>query len=260
MDDDTFIPSLPYLISHFDMHYNANEEVMIAAISDNLNQIKNFGLIPYGGGGIFLSVPLAKSLLEPGVWNACLDTQRDQGDQIVNDCLNNFSKVRPTFDLGLNQMDVNGDVSGYFESGRRFLTLHHWKTWFSVDIPAVANVSAACGDECILQRWQFDDNIVLSNGYSIQEYPHGIEPAQGRPGVDLNRVERTWGAENFQWQHHIGPLRDPMPKEEKKQLRMVETMEMPGMGMRQVYVEHAEQKEGSEAMDRVVELLWLFDN
>ncbi len=51
-----------------------------------------------------------------------------------------------------------------------------------------------------------------------------------------------------------------MPKEEKKQLKMVETMEVPGIGMRQVYVEHVEQKEGSDAMDRVVELLWLFDN
>lgn len=281
MDDDTFVPSLPYLINHFDKHYNPNDEVMVAAVSDNLNQVKNFGLIPYGGGGIFVSVPLAESLLQPDVWEACLDTERDQGDQIVNDCINSYSKIRPSWDLGLNQMDLNGDVSGYFESGRRFLTLHHWKTWFSVDVPAVANVSAACGDECILQRWQFDNNIVLSNGYSIQEYPRGIKNSSDtvteksisshldlqkakvpdvNHGVDLDRVERTWGGDKFQWVHHIGPLRDPEPRDEKKQLLMVETVEEEGVGMRQVYIEHAEQGEGSdsEAIDRVVELVWLF--
>lgn len=259
MDDDTFLPSLPYLIAHFQKYYDHTEEMMVAAISDNINQVKNFGLIPFGGGGIFVSVPLAESLLQPAVFAKCLDTGRDQGDQIVNDCLNNYSKVRPTWDLGLNQMDINGDVSGYFESGRRMLTMHHWKTWFNVDVPGIANVSAACGNECILQRWQFDDNIVLSNGYSIQEYPNGIEGEEGvqeGEGVDLNAVERTWGGENEQWKHHIGPLREPLKSESKRQYRMVETVpDESGRGIRQVYVEVADE---DKKMDRVVELLWLF--
>jgi hypothetical protein len=96
--------------------------------------------------------------------------------------------------------------------------MHHWKTWFNVDVPGIANVSAACGNECILQRWRFDDHIVLSNGFSITEYPKGIEGEEGvkkDEGVDLDSVERTWGGDNEQWKHHMGPLREPLKSELK---------------------------------------------
>jgi hypothetical protein len=170
-DDDTFVPSLPYLVQHFKKLYNPENERMVAAMSDNIGQIHAFGLLPFGGGEIFVSVPLAKRLTEEKVWERCMASTKNQGDQIVNDCLNDFSTVRPTFDMELHQMDINDDLSGYFESGRRLLTIHHWKSWFSVNVPMVANVSKACGDECVLQIWQFDDDTVLSNGYSINEYP-----------------------------------------------------------------------------------------
>lgn len=259
MDDDTFIPSLPHLISHFQKHYDSADQVMVAAISDNMNQVREVGLIPFGGGGIFLSVPLAAALLKPGVFAKCLENNVDFGDQIVNDCLNNHSKVRPTWDLGLNQMDIHGDVSGIFESGRRMLTMHHWKTWYTVDVPSIANVSKACGSECVLQRWQFDNDVVLSNGYSIAEYFGGIAGEDGveeGEGVDLGTVERTWTNNNLESLHHIGPLRDPLKAGWKRQYRMVETvMDESGKGMRQTYIEAA----GKESVvDRVVELLWLF--
>jgi hypothetical protein len=35
MDDDTFIPSLPYLVRHLEKNYDASEQVMVAATSDN---------------------------------------------------------------------------------------------------------------------------------------------------------------------------------------------------------------------------------
>jgi hypothetical protein len=258
IDDDTFLPSLPYLISHFQKQHDHTEKKMIAAISNNINQVKNFGLIPFGGGGIFISVPLAEELLRPETFSRCLNTSLNQGDQIVNDCLNNYSKIRPTWDLGLNQMDMNGDVSGYFESGRRMLTMHHWKTWFSVDVPGISNISTACGHECIFQRWQFDDNVVLSNGYSIQKYLQGISGEAGmksEEGIDLDAVERTWGGNNDQWKHHMGPLREPLKKGLKIQYLMKETiLDESEKGMRQVYVNFAGEEGG---IDSVVELIWL---
>lgn len=157
--------------------------------------------------------------------------------------------------MELHQMDINGDPSGYFESGRRLLTIHHWKSWFSVNVPMVANVSKACGDECVLQRWQFDDDTVLSNGYSINEYPGGIE----REGVELGKVEKTWDGELWRYVHKIGPLREPVKEGVKRSLLLVEANVVEGVGVRQVYVERAKLVEGhSVGIDRVVELLWLF--
>ena len=253
MDDDTFIPSLRYLVSHLERHYDADEEVMIAATSDDIGQVRNFGLIPFGGAGIFISVPLAQSLVQREVWDYCMESGKDQGDQIVNDCLNTQSTVRPTFDLGLHQMDITGDSSGYFESGRRMLTIHHWRSWFNVNVPMAGNVSKACGDECVFQRWLFDENIVLSNGYSVVDYPKGVQEKE------LEKVEKTWNGDLGSYLHKIGPLRESYQKEEKRQARLVEAVVVEGVGVRQIYVENAEWiEEGAQRIDRVVELLWLF--
>lgn len=250
IDDDTFFPSLPYLVSHLESNYDASKEVLVAAMSDNMDQITSNGIIPYGGGGIFISVPLAASLTTPKVWDACITSYRDQGDQIVNDCLNEHSQVRPSFDLGLNQMDIRGDPSGYFESGRRLLSVHHWKTWYQANIPMAGNVSKACGFECVFQRWQFEDDTVLSNGYSINNYPDGIAGM-----VKLDRVEKTWDGYMSTFVHYMGPLREAVPKGQKRTAELVEAVEMQDVGVRQIYVERAGSDDDK---DRVVELLWLF--
>lgn len=77
-----------------------------------------------------------------------------------------------------------------------------------------ANVSKACGDECVLQRRQFD-SVVLNNRYSINEYPKGVE---GR--VELEKVEKTWEGEVWRFAYKIGPLREPVPVGKKKSLEL----------------------------------------
>lgn len=226
---------------------------MIAAMSENIGQIHAFGLLPFGGGGIFVSVPLAARLTEDKTWEKCMSSGRSQGDQLVNESLNEFSTVRPTFDLELHQMDIHGDPSGYFESGRRLLTVHHWKSWFDVNVPMAANVTKACGDECIFQRWQFADDIVLNNGYSINEFPKGIEG-----NVNLEKVEKTWDGELFRFVHKIGPLREEVPKGDKKSLMLVDASVVEGFGVRQIYAERSKvENDVRIGVDWVVEL-WLF--
>ncbi|EHK96236.1 hypothetical protein M7I_8090 [Glarea lozoyensis 74030] len=235
-------------------------------MSDNIQQMKNFGLIPFGGGGIFISVPLAAKLTDPRVWKACMELPNDQGDQIVNECLRAHSTIRTTYDLNLHQMDFHGDASvldGYYESGRQMLTVHHWRSWYNVDMPALAYVSKACGDEGILMRWLFADDIVLSNGYSVVEYPNGIEIAE------LAKVEHTWNEPPDLALHRIGPIRERMGKGDKSTYRMLDTEILEGYGVRQTYVRRVERLEKGkdekgrlrmEAVgeDGVVELIWVF--
>lgn len=267
IDDDTFISSLPALVAHLDKQYDPEEERLVAALTDNFEQVKIFGLIPYGGGGVFISVPLAAKLTEKTTWDACMNIALDQGDGIVDECLNRFSAVRPTYDPLLHQMDFRGnpdEASGYFESGRRMLTVHHWRSWFDIDMPAVSYVSKACGDEGILMRWLFADDVVLHNGFTIVEYPKGIN------STELSQVEFTFPDEQHKYIHRIGPLRPAKTKEEKKTIRMEDSEIIANVGVRQTYVERAPKhikagtkkgakiEEESEGDDRVVELLWLF--
>ncbi|KAF4624437.1 hypothetical protein G7Y89_g13731 [Cudoniella acicularis] len=88
-------------------------------------------------------------------------------------------------------------------------------------MPSVGLVSAVCGYEGILMRWLFGQNFVLSNGYSIVEYPQGIEK------VALEMVEQTWAPDEpkTKFEHKIGPLRGKMREGiggEKRTLRMVD--------------------------------------
>ncbi|KAH6681527.1 hypothetical protein B0J14DRAFT_530060 [Halenospora varia] len=240
-------------------------------MSDNIDQIRKFGLLPFGGGGIFVSVPLAAKMTSPEVWEKCMEIPDNQGDQIVSECLNMHTRVRPTFDQGLNQMDFRGDdnvAAGYFESGRQMLTVHHWRSWYNVDMPTVGLVGKACGNEGLLMRWVFDNNFVLSNGYSIVEYPNGADK------INFEHVEMTMEAGSIpKYIHKIGPLREKLPDEDKKTFKMLDAEIVEGWGVRQTYIEKAprekikDEKEGEgkkeekviiHGDDRVVELVWLF--
>jgi hypothetical protein len=257
MDDDTFVPSLPALTDHFTTTYKAEEEMLVSATSDDLDQIRTFGLIPFGGGGVFISVPLAERLLRPETWEACLAIPQSQGDGLLNDCLGQHSIVRPIIDHGLNQMDIGGSdepVAGYMESGRRMLTVHHWKSWFYVDMAMVAKVAEATGDEGVLMRWMFEGNLVLSNGYSIVEYVGGVD------GIDFEAVELTWAkiGEQRRYLHHVGPLREKLGKD-KKRTYLIAEAEAVEDGVRQIYINRVEGKnDSSTEIDRVIELVWLF--
>ncbi|TVY68714.1 hypothetical protein LSUE1_G007813 [Lachnellula suecica] len=255
IDDDTFVPSLPALLNHLNTAYDSSQEVLISAISDNIKQIHIFGLQPFGGGGIFISVPLAAFLTSPKIWNSCMESTSGQGDQLLNECIQAHSAVRPIFDQGLNQMDIGGNYfvpAGYLESGRPMLTVHHWRSWFWVDMPAVGSVAKVCGYEGVLMRWLFEGDLVLANGYSIAEYPKGMED------VDLSAVEQTWGGERGEYIHRIGPLREKLGREQKRSFGMKESVVLKE-GVRQTYIDMAEVVEEKKVgVDSVVELIWLF--
>lgn len=148
------MPSISSLVEHLEDNYDSSKEVMIAAGSEDMEQLKVWGLIPYGGGGIFVSVPLAEHLVRSEIWDVCVTGMGEsQGDGITSKCLFEHTSTRPTFSPLLNQMDFRGNAIGMFESGRRMLTIHHWRSWFQVDMPKVGLVGKASGDQGILQRW-----------------------------------------------------------------------------------------------------------
>jgi len=68
IDDDTFVPSLPSLVDYLEKNFISSKEVLVAAASEDMNQVDTWGIIPYGGGGIFISVPLAAHLTRPDIW------------------------------------------------------------------------------------------------------------------------------------------------------------------------------------------------
>ncbi|KAL6862492.1 hypothetical protein ACO1O0_002725 [Amphichorda felina] len=241
IDDDTFFPSLFTLSEALD-NYDHTAPAYLGGLSDSMWAIEQHGLLAYGGAGVFMSMPLVRQVV-PHIDKCLAEGNTGQGDALLKNCIYAQTDTRLTIMPGLNQLDLRGDTSGFYESGRWPLSLHHWKTWHSAPVDQMARVADFCGG-CFLQRWRFGGDTVLANGYSVAVYRGGIAHE------DLNTTEATFdNAHLYDWAY--GPLRARVDGGAKKSFILVDA-ERFGQAVRQVYVHRG----GESARDEVLELWW----
>lgn len=263
LDDDTFLPAIEPLAAALGQH-DHTRPAYLGDLSESFAATR-FGMAAFGGAGIFLSVPLAEEL-EPHLVD-CLSGRG--GDMQLMECVHDHTHTRLERVKGLQQQDMHGNMDGFFESGWRFLTLHHWKSWYTAPVLDMARVALVCGG-CFLQRWRFPDfgsssqnrtevgawesgdgtdgskaEVVFTNGYSIVRYPNGAP--------ELNRMEGTWeGAEGKDYRWSLGPIRPKLGREDKTTWRLVESVTDEKNGaLTQIYVLKDEL-----GTDEVIELVW----
>ena len=271
-DDDTFVLSMPLLLDMLSEHDDEDYQY-IGGLSEEWWTVGRYGLMGMGGAGVFLSVPLASVLHEN--YNSCKDKSgAGAGDIRIFECIKWHTNTKLTHVSGLHQIDLHGDRSGLFESGRQLLTVHHWKegwwdesgmrltdskpmNWFPM---ASMHLVASVCQTCFLQRWQFGDDMVLSNGYSIATYP--TAKLKNFPkDMGLEKVEHTWltpavieGSHNQGFDHYLGPLRPGLELgTDKVQYRFLDAVAVEG-GVRQWYLRLGNITENR--MDELVELFW----
>lgn len=258
VDDDTFFPSMPSLLTMLS-NYDATQPQYVGGISEEWWSVVLYGLMAFGGAGLFLSLPMA------AIIDLNYQTCRDQsgssaGDMRIVECIQWHSNVKLTPIPSLHQMDMGGDLSGVYESGWRPLSLHHWKAdwwddkrrdnWFPLNVMHL--VADICG-ECFLQRWRFGGDTVLSNGFSIATYPNGIT------NDELRKPEHTWlgprpvpDTFNPGYVHSIGEIREPLKMGDEKRQYMFLDAEMVEGRVRQFYLNRG----AGEELDTLFELVW----
>lgn len=252
IDDDTFFPSMHDLQSLLSK-YDSTREQYIGSLSEDWWAVNNYGLMGFGGAGIMISLPLAKIIDEHT--DECKEHPRTTaGDITVMDCIYRFSSTKLTHIPGLHQLDMHGDLSGFYESGREMISLHHWKAGFKLEIEKMHLVADIC-DSCFLQRWQFGKYAILSNGFSIAHYPSGyLRSTMLRGGkaqkINLQEMEHTWG-ENMKVLHSLAPLRDKMSERDKVTYKLLNSVKVDGV-VKQVYFREG----GGKEMDTVMVLNW----
>ncbi|KAF5625099.1 hypothetical protein F52700_9474 [Fusarium sp. NRRL 52700] len=229
VDDDTFFPSL-YPMSKILGKYDHKLPAYVGGLSENYDAVKHHGYMAFGGAGVFLSPALLREL-DPHL-EECLKVDHvPQGDGLLKQCIYSKTKTKLTVVKGLHQLDMGGDMSGFYESGRLPMSLHHWKSWHQAPVDKMVKISEFCGS-CFLQRFAFGSDTVLTNGYSIVQYSAGLE------SVDLNKMEGSWeGAEGFDWS--LSPMRSKMDRRLKKSYHLVDT-EVVGKNIRQIYIHRLE--------------------
>lgn len=255
LDDDTFFPSMSALLSML-AKYNAHEEYYVGGLSENWWSVTHYGMMAFGGAGIFLSIALAEVLVSN--YDVCIDSSyANAGDIRVMECIYVVTETKLTNERDLHQIDVHGDLSGIYESGRMPLSLHHWKAGGIDDkgynLPQMSLISDLCGD-CFLQRWQIGADMVLTNGFSISLYAKG-----SLKDIDMEEMEETWnetpnveGSNNRGVDHSLAPIRRKMILDEEKiQYRLIASASLDG-GVRQAYLHTGVDGE----MDSLFELFW----
>ncbi|KAF6232527.1 hypothetical protein HO173_009195 [Letharia columbiana] len=264
LDDDTFLPSMHSLVDTLGT-YDSSKEWYLGAMSEDWWSVMVYGMMSFGGGGTFLSIPLAAQI--NANYDTCLqESTANQGDIRVFQCItaHTTTKLQPL--TGLHQTDLGGDLSGFYESGRLPLSLHHWKTgWHFEQKPEqralntypmakMHLVSDVCGD-CFLQRWQFGSDTILSNGFSISTYPNQNFLADLVKNKDMDKIEDTFmptrEVNSFMqgYEHSIGPLRPRV--EGKIQYKLLDAKAEDG-GVRQYYI----YKALDEEPDILYEIFW----
>ncbi|KAI1091490.1 glycosyltransferase family 31 protein [Rostrohypoxylon terebratum] len=194
-DDDTFFPSVHALTKKFEA-YDPSEMLYIGTLSEDVNNVDRHGSQAFGGAGVFLSVPLAAQIAKD--YETCKTDEKihesnsgwgPQGDILLRKCIYENTDVRLSILRGLYQLDLYGDPSGFYESGVKPISLHHFKGggWHSALPWEYTKIAHICGEDCTLQRFQTSDNYIISTGFSVAHYPLGIN-------FNLAQMERTFAA------------------------------------------------------------------
>ncbi|KAL4909106.1 hypothetical protein BDW74DRAFT_146004 [Aspergillus multicolor] len=244
IDDDTFFPSIQGLVEAFE-RYDHTQQTYVGGVSESVAQIGLFGLMGFGGAGVFLSRPLVEQLSKPEVFDACQQMVHT-GDRRISLCIYQYSDASLTIDHRLRQLDFRGDASGFFEAARPLpLSVHHWKSWFNTDMTKLSTVSEVCGDSCLLSKFRFADGWTLTNGFSITKFSEELS-------LDDHSMELTWdgdhGANREAFMHELGPLRE---KDDGKVSYLMTESVTDGNQVRQWYI----RRDDSHG-DQVLELTW----
>lgn len=267
IDDDTFFPNIADLLETLSA-YDPKKRYYIGTITERADfLLNNHAAMAYGGGGVFFTGAMASTIASL----PCLEKKGDgsyvlggdQGDRLLYNCIHTKTEVALSYLPCLKQEDQFGDPSGLYESGRKLLSMHHFKSWHHSQPAKMHTVASACGEDCVLQRFQFKDNFIVSNGYSVAQYPKGIN-------FDIDQVEGTFELPNeneFQdvmMMYVYGELRKDLNKTGRKLGWELIDARVEGDGrVSQVYLKrHMDQRwiaEGEEnpALDSVVVLTWI---
>jgi hypothetical protein len=103
LDDDTFFPSL-YPIGEELAKYDHTQSFWLGGLSEDFVHVKQWGLMAFGGAGVFISKPLANEL-DPFLEKCITDATTDTGDGILRDCMYSKTQTKLTVLSRLYQHD-----------------------------------------------------------------------------------------------------------------------------------------------------------
>nr|POE58650.1 hypothetical protein CFP56_68325 [Quercus suber] len=256
IDDDTFFVCLRRAYEAIGA-YDHSLPWYLGALTEGHTRLKQEGWKAWGGAGFFVSPPLMSILAAHSADCRALD--QGFGDLLWRDCI--LASTSPTVALtelkGLHQIDMWGDVSGFYESGLDpLLTIHHWKSWHFHPIPNAHIVSDVAGPDTFLQRYSFTDGFILTNGFSVAQYPAGMPDLALAELTMVEDIGITTVPDKLEFHRSMGRMRPALELGEEKLQWLFKHSFDDGLGtVRQFYVKAAHPN-AVDALDSVIEIDW----
>ncbi|KAH7310759.1 hypothetical protein B0I35DRAFT_439649 [Stachybotrys elegans] len=270
-DDDTFFTAASALAARF-KEFDHTKPLYIGTLSEDMVAVRTHGSQAFGGGGVFLSRPLVKTIFS--VYESCVTPEKvqesnsgwgAQGDILLRKCIYENTDIRLTHLPQLWQLDLAGDATGFYESGIKPFSVHHFKSgelWHTAYPLSTTKIAHTCGEDCPYMRFLTADGFVISNGFSVAQYPEGVN-------FDLDQVEATFHSladpQGWNFDYTFGPQRLCLHRTGKKlawELRESEILEDGSVS--QVYIRKKDDarwtnRDGQplKALDGVIELVWI---
>ena len=261
MDDDTFFLSLNKVLQAL-AHYDTSKSWYVGTLGERHFGVSAEGMMAFGGAGMFFSPPLLETIAEHT--EECMSLAGKHGDLLWRDCLIQYTS--PTVQLtklpGLNQLDIFDDPAGWYESGQNpILTLHHWKSWYSFPVHIAHLVSDVAGVDSFLQRYQLADDLILTNGFSLVQYPNGLPDLKLVEGTFVPWPGSQWPEPAREFVDSFGKLRPALEEgKDKISWRFEHAVKTEHGCVRQFYVKRATSYQTHEARDSqrdsVIEIDW----
>lgn len=268
-DDDTFFLSLPNL-AHKLNALDSKRDWYIGALSESTHQQNVCGdNLAYGGAGIFISRPTLEKL--KWHYTECQAFGKTAGDWKVAECVHRYLHTNFTQWNSLYQVDSRQLLHGLFESGKPIDTLHHWSSWYSLDVVKMSSVAAAAGKKSVLRRWKIDhlrpgegkrgadgndangekeSFWIFTNGYSLVKYTLDVpQTGSSDKAIDFSKMEATWNSEFHPDEKRLGKLRPMHQDGVTKERWLMKNSVMVDNNVHQIYV-----KQGGHD---TIEIVWL---
>ncbi|XXG99027.1 RNA methyltransferase tRNA(m5U54)methyltransferase [Hypoxylon texense] len=208
VDDDVFFPSLGKLLERLGK-FDARKKAYIGLPSERSDwTVENNVTLTYGGGAVIFTPPMADAVAQlPCVNKTAAASPRDgeyhaegsgtgQWDERLYTCIAEHTdeKLHILPSLYTPGDDLYGLRTGY-EGGVPPLALHHYKHRRRFDPGKAHLVASLCGEACFLQRFFFRrGGWVLVNGYSVSQYPDGVDVLPAAKGISILLQKQDGGA------------------------------------------------------------------
>lgn len=193
VDDDTFFPNLDKLLREL-AKFKAVEPYYIGLPSERSDWfVERNESMTYGGGSVFLTRPMAETAASCFRKDKRADVlvSGSSWEMALYDCISKNNKeqlhILPSFYSPEDDKRYGEEIisnEGY-SGGIQPLTLHHARNWHRFEAGKGHMVTSVCGEDCFLQRFQFKDDWILVNGYTITNYPDGMDAIPLKKGSKL---------------------------------------------------------------------------